>query len=168
MQFTRRTIFAVLSAMGFPIGAKAAPEWDPRAEYWLPYMYPMADSFAALSAWLNSLPIRQMDGSPTAICESTGKAYVPHRVSGLARPGDEKIIEGYVAQRMQWSIVEAIGLVRAKRPEDVTIHWRQRLEFEICDYSKYDGAAWRFVQVDNWGSVTAYCRLTISATQYAA
>lgn len=164
MSLTRRTVFPLLAALGVPVVAKAAPEFDPHAEYWLPHIHKSgADSFIALMTWLNSLPVRQVDGSPTAICEKTGKAYVTHLLNGLARPGDEKKIEGHVAYRMQQSIVAAIDLVRPQRPEDVTLHWRHRLEFEVCDYCEYNPATTRFVQVENWRVATAYCRLTVSA-----
>jgi hypothetical protein len=163
MPFTRRVTLAVLAAVGFPVAAKATPEFEQHAEYWLPYMCPMADSFAELTAWFETLPVKQVDGSATAICEQTGKPYLPHSFVGLARPGDEKTVEGHVASRMQWSIVEAVGLVRPKRPEDVTFHWRHRLEFEVADHTSYDPALQRFVQVENWRAVSAYCRLTVSA-----
>jgi hypothetical protein len=164
MPLTRRTAFTLLAALGVPVAAKAAPEFDPYAEYWLPggIRGLGADSFAALTVWLNSLPVRQVDGSPTAICEKTGKPYVTHLLGGLARPGDEKKVEAHVAAKMQSSIVAAVDLVRPKRPEDVTFHWRHRLEFEVCDYCEYEPATGRFIQVENWRIARAYCRLTIS------
>ena len=158
MPFTRRTIFAVLAAVGFPVSVKAAtPRWR--------YIQrgPSVGGFAELESWLAALPIKQVDGSPSARCEQTGEPYVTHSFGGLARPGDEKTIEAGVAARMQRSIVDAIELAQPKRLEDATIHWRQRLAFEVGDYTEYDPTRQRMIPVEDWRKVSAYCRLTVSA-----
>src|SRR5258708_5337116 len=54
-------------------------------------------SFADLKEWIDGLSNRQVLGNPNAICEATGEPYQEVFVAMFARPGDEKIIEGKVA-----------------------------------------------------------------------
>jgi len=128
-------------------------------------------SLADLKRELDALPDQQM-GNPTAVSD-TGEPYVEFRAYGIARPGDEKIVERYVAKLMS-SQLHSYFLSRIGR-----IYWRTPFEFETRPYEEVlriddDGEDVDFVtdqkcvKDKNWLLVTAYCRLVKAKNKVAA
>lgn len=181
----RRGIFGLFAGLAAfcaaPLSAvaKSAPR-APRYRYIdCGYRGPSVKSFAELQEWLDKLPVRQFDGSPSAVCEQTGEPYVAFHLGGYARPSDEAFIEAGVAARMQNAITDAIERVQPKRIEDTVIYWRQRFESEVSGYERpiefrEDGpdidwiTGQRCVLDRNWVKVGGYCRLTITTIQKVA
>lgn len=128
---------------------------------------PGVDSFADLKKWVEDLPNEQRRGSPTAVCKETGQEYTELFVYGLARPGDEAVVERDVATQMQQKICRALT-----DRVNSTIYWRIPLEWEIDQRAlvveyREDGPDLDFVTNErcvtdkNWMRVAAYCRLAL-------
>jgi hypothetical protein len=127
--------------------------------------YPIPEqmrSFAELKVALDDLPDQAM-GDPIAICQ-IGKPYIEFLHRGLARPGDEEVIEREVVAAMVRSLNEYLG------DKQGTIYWRERLEADVhpiavVRYYDINGPDLdpttnrRCVTDKNWVRIAAYCRL---------
>ena len=148
-------------------------------------------NFSDLKKWVDSLPVKQVDGTPTAICGETGEKYTVRLFGGLARPGTEHLLEESLAVQMQNAISKAIEYaipydmengkwatpnnnVRPKsaKIEDVTIYWRERLEsgrdnYPVVTAYSEDGPDFDFLtdrrcMMDReWRKIGIYCRFTV-------
>lgn len=135
------------------------PPRDKRVD--VSYMGVEVLSFEDLRRWLASIP-NQSRG--TGITSMNGRPYIEFSQMGIARPGDEAMVERVVAQTMQHTLVAYFSL----RPGH--LYWRLPLETDISAWSiitRYDDEGpdqdWitnRRCHVDkNWLRVAAYCRL---------
>ena len=157
----RRTFLAASTAL-ISSGALPAPSVAAVSVY----------KFKDFQNWLASLAVKQVDGSPTAVCINTGQTYVTFSFNALVRPGEENAGESSVTVKMRQAIAQAITAWPSDRT--VTIYWRERPSMEVADRSiilEYcdDGpdvdpiTLQRCVMDHNWRTVQAYCRLTVDA-----
>lgn len=163
---SRRKILTALASVPF-VGVAFKAYAHPVDEQSLAKIYETSvNSFADLLQWLNELPVKQLNGSPTAVCEATGEPYFAYALGGWGRPGDEDAVEAGVAKAMKHAIAGAIANVtipKALDLSDITIHWRERLEMDVDDYQIDDPVNGKFVRDPNKRAVKMYCRLTVSA-----
>jgi hypothetical protein len=126
-------------------------------------------SFAELKKIADGLD-DQTTGEPNAICE-IGTPYIEFLHKGLARPGDEAIIERVVVGAMVRALNVYLG------DKHGTIYWRERLEMDVGPYGvvlRYDNNGpdidevtnRRCVKDKNWVRIGIYCRLV--RAQYKA
>ena len=119
-------------------------------------------SFVELESALNEFP-NQTDGDPCSVCE-IGEEYIAFHARGLARPGDEKIIERLVVAEM----CEKLDKYFEKKSG--RIYWRERFISEVTPHSvvlrlDVNGSDDDFItghkciMDKNWLKVHAYCRL---------
>lgn len=101
-------------------------------------------SFDELKDWLDKLPNPQAPGTPAMICGQTGGEYTELLSDGLARPGDEIVVEERVAADMMRQIKNMVT-----SPE-IPVYWRVPLEWEV-----------RALGSEDWIRVAAYCRIAV-------
>lgn len=120
------------------------------------------ESFDEIASWLNNLE-DQTVGDASAICE-IGEPYIEFKCFGIARPGDEKIVERVVARDMSRKLSEYFS------DKSGRIYWRVPLEvdvnpIEIVIRLDVNGPDIDFItnkrciSDKNWVRVACYCRL---------
>jgi hypothetical protein len=123
-------------------------------------------TFDDLRAWLDKLP-DQVDGKYSTASQ-TNELYVQFYEAGLVRPGDEAIVESFVARSMQQRLESYLS------KKIGTIYWRTRLETEIVDDPQFLRADENGPDIDfstnthcvkdhNWKVARCYCRVLRSA-----
>ena len=119
-------------------------------------------SFDDLTRALNEMP-DQTDGLPCAISD-IGEPYVAFSAKGIARPGDEKIVERLVVAEMCEKLDQYFADKKGR------IYWRTRLEIDrephhVIQRMDANGLDEDFitgqkcVMDKNWRKIHAYCRL---------
>lgn len=119
-------------------------------------------TFESLKVWFDSMPDQRM-GRAASLCE-TGDTYTEFFAKGLARPGDEMVVEVEVAEQMYRTLVSHFANKRGR------IYIRIPLEWEIKPHSVVvrldeNGPDIDFttnekcVMDHNWRRVACYCRL---------
>lgn len=86
-------------------------------------------SVSELERALNELPDQTDGDSHHPAISQAGEPYVSFLACGVARPGDEKIVERYVVQDM------ARRLNQYFDDKSGRIYWRERFTYEIRDHS---------------------------------
>lgn len=133
-------------------------------------------NFQDLKSWLNKLPLMQVDGSETEVCQQSGKPYICINLGAFSRPGEERFSERLLAARMQWAIINQIEVIQPKLLKDITIYWRERLELDTDSHSafdeyRYDGpdvddfTGRSYIKDHNFLHLNAYCRLSVTTKE---
>jgi hypothetical protein len=122
-----------------------------------------AGTFVGLRAALEESIPDQVDGHSYSISD-IGEPYIEFFAKGLARPGDERVVEGIVVEQIARQLAAYLDRRRGR------VYWRERLQLEIEPQHivvKFDSNGpdvdpltnRRCVMDKNWLRVGAYCRL---------
>jgi hypothetical protein len=128
-------------------------------------------SLADLKRELDLLPDQQI-GNSGAVSD-VGEPYIEFYAHGIARPGDEKIVERHVANTMARQLRAYFGTKNGR------IYWRHPLEFKVESHQEIlrvdaNGddidfvTGQKCVMDKNWLVVRAYCRLVKAKMKIAA